>query len=132
MLKTFPASGFITTIKSQTELIVGEAKTSTTNMEAQLRKYLSSNFNDGSNIGGSNILEFKIKHLNSSNSNLVFSINNKGYLSIDSNYNSIPNQNNYRLIKVNMTTGNVTYLDLVDNLYAEVDGSVYKTILPIL
>lgn len=44
MLKTFPASGFITTIKSQTELIVGEAKTSTTNMEAQLRKYLSSNF----------------------------------------------------------------------------------------
>ena len=51
-------------------------------------KYLSSNFNDGSNIGGSNILEFKIKHLNSSNSNLVFSINNKGYLSIDSNYNS--------------------------------------------
>lgn len=51
-------------------------------------KYLSSNFNDGSNIGGSNILEFKIKHLNSSNSNLVFSINNKGYLSIGSNYNS--------------------------------------------
>ncbi len=41
-------------------------------------------------------------------------------ISIDSNYNSIPNQNNYRLIKVNMTTGNVTYLDLVDNLYAEV------------
>jgi hypothetical protein len=51
-------------------------------------KYLSTNFNDGSNIGGSNILEFNIKHLNSSNSNLVFSINNKGYLSIGSNYNS--------------------------------------------
>lgn len=51
-------------------------------------KYLSSNFNDGSNIGGSNILEFNIKHLNSSNKNLVFSINNKGYLSIGSNYNS--------------------------------------------
>jgi hypothetical protein len=51
-------------------------------------KYLSTNFNDGSNIGGSNILEFNIKHLNSSNSNLVFSINNKGYLSNGSYYNS--------------------------------------------
>ena len=51
-------------------------------------KYVSTNFDEGSNVGGSNILEFKIKHLNSSNSNLVFSINNKGYLSIGSNYNS--------------------------------------------
>lgn len=44
MLRTFPASGFVTSIKSQTQLIVGEAKTSTTIMEAQLIKYLSSEF----------------------------------------------------------------------------------------
>ena len=47
-------------------------------------KYLSSNNN---NIGGSNILEFNVKFFNSSNSNLIFSINNKGYLSIGSNQN---------------------------------------------
>ena len=47
-------------------------------------KYLSSNNN---NIGGSNILEFNVKFFNSSNSNLIFSINNKGYLSIGSNIN---------------------------------------------
>ena len=47
-------------------------------------KYLSSNNN---NIGGSNILEFNVKFFNSSNSNLIFAINNKGYLSIGSNQN---------------------------------------------
>ena len=41
-------------------------------------------------------------------------------ISVDSNYNYTTNQDNYRLIKVNMSNGNVSYLDLVDNLYAEV------------
>lgn len=41
-------------------------------------------------------------------------------ISVDSNYNFTTNQDNYRLIKVNMSNGNVSYLDLVDNLYAEV------------
>jgi hypothetical protein len=44
MLRIFPISGFVTNTKSQTQLIVGEAKTSTTIMEAQLRKYLSSGY----------------------------------------------------------------------------------------
>ena len=50
-------------------------------------KYISSN------VGGSNILEFKIKQLNvdNSSSNLVFSINNNGFINITSNYEpSIP------------------------------------------
>jgi hypothetical protein len=41
-------------------------------------------------------------------------------ISVDSNYNFTTNQDNYRLIKVNMSNGSVSYLDLVDNLYAEV------------
>lgn len=41
-------------------------------------------------------------------------------ISVDSNYNFTSNQDNYRLIKVNMSNGSVSYLDLVDNLYAEV------------
>ena len=44
MLRTFPASRSIANTKSKTQLIVGEAKTSTTIMEAQLKKYLSSGF----------------------------------------------------------------------------------------
>jgi hypothetical protein len=42
------------------------------------------------NIGGSNIVEFRTKIIgdNSSNSNLIFTINNKGYISIDNKYNS--------------------------------------------
>ena len=42
-------------------------------------------------VGGSNILEFKTRQLNSddnNNSNLVFSINNNGYINIGSNYSS--------------------------------------------
>lgn len=49
-------------------------------------------------------------------------------ISIDSNYDFISNQDNYRIIKVNMTNGNVSFIDLVDNLYAEVvivDNKVY-------
>jgi hypothetical protein len=44
----------------------------------------------GSNIGGSNIVEFRTRIIgnNSSNSNLIFAINNKGYISIDNKYNS--------------------------------------------
>ena len=44
----------------------------------------------GSNIGGSNIVEFRTRTIgnNSSNSNLIFAINNKGYISIDNKYNS--------------------------------------------
>jgi hypothetical protein len=44
----------------------------------------------GTNIGGSNIAEFRTKIIgdNSSNSNLIFAINNKGYISIDNKYNS--------------------------------------------
>lgn len=42
-----------------------------------------------SRIGGSNILEFKTRKLNDgNNSNLVFSINNNGYINIGSNYTS--------------------------------------------
>jgi hypothetical protein len=41
-------------------------------------------------------------------------------ISVDSNYNFTTNQDNYRLVKVNMSNGSVSYLDLVDNLYAEV------------
>jgi hypothetical protein len=44
MLRTFPLSGSGSIIKSKNQLIVGEAKTSTTIMEAQLKKYLSSGF----------------------------------------------------------------------------------------
>jgi hypothetical protein len=39
------------------------------------------------NVGGSNILEFNVIPSNSPNSNLIFSINNKGFISIGSNYN---------------------------------------------
>ena len=44
-------------------------------------KYISST------IGGSNILEFRTRQLNN-NSNLVFSINNNGFINIGSNYTS--------------------------------------------
>jgi hypothetical protein len=46
MLRTFPAleSVSVANTKSQTHLIVGEAKTSTTVMDVQLKKYLSSGF----------------------------------------------------------------------------------------
>jgi hypothetical protein len=60
-------------------------------------KYLSS----GTNIvGGSNIVEFRTKYLNSSDSNLIFTINNKGYISIDNKYNcNIP-------LNINITPSN--------------------------
>jgi hypothetical protein len=63
-------------------------------------KYLSST----NNVGGSNILEFNIKYFNTSNnSNLIFSINNKGYLSIGSNYNQdIPLKININPISSNI------------------------------
>jgi hypothetical protein len=41
-------------------------------------------------------------------------------ISVDSNYNFTTNQDNYRLIKVNMSNGSVSYLDLIDNLYTEI------------
>lgn len=44
MLRTFPTSKSSAEIKPKNQLIVGEAKTSTTIMEAQLRKYLDSGF----------------------------------------------------------------------------------------
>ena len=51
--------------------------------------YVSKYILPGSNIGGSNIVEFRTKIIgdNSSNSNLIFAINNKGYISIDNKYN---------------------------------------------
>lgn len=59
-----------------------------------VNKYLSSSDNS---VGGSNIVEFKTRYLNDPHSNTVFSINNKGYISIGSNYNSnIP-------LKINIT-----------------------------
>ena len=65
-------------------------------------KYLGNNNN---NIGGSNIVEFNVKYLNSlnNNHNLIFSINNKGYISIGSNYNSnIPLKININPISSNI------------------------------
>ena len=63
-------------------------------------KYLGDTNN---NIGGSNILEFNIKYINAYNSNLIFSINNKGYLSIGSNYNpDIPLKININPINSNI------------------------------
>lgn len=39
-------------------------------------------------VGGSNIIELYTKNIGSINSNLIYSINNKGYINISSNYNS--------------------------------------------
>jgi hypothetical protein len=62
-------------------------------------KYLGIN----NNIGGSNIVEFNVKYINSSNNNLIFSINNKGYISIGSNYNpDIPLKININPINSNI------------------------------
>jgi hypothetical protein len=49
-------------------------------------------------------------------------------ITVDSNYSFTTNQDNYRLIKVNMTNGSVSYIDLLDNLYAElviVNNKIY-------
>ena len=52
--------------------------------------YVSKYILPNSSIGGSNIVEFRTKIIgtNSINSNIVFTINNKGYISIDNKYNS--------------------------------------------
>ena len=64
-----------------------------------VNKYLGST----NNVGGSNILEFNIKYFNTSNSNLILSINNKGYISIGSNFNAdIPLKININPISSNI------------------------------
>ena len=64
------------------------------------------------NVGGSNILEFNVIPSNSPNSNLIFSINNKGFISIGSNYNlDIP-------LKINITPENsniIQYTNINDS-----------------
>jgi hypothetical protein len=64
------------------------------------------------NVGGSNILEFNVIPSNSPNSNLIFSINNKGFISIGSNYNlNIP-------LKINITPTNsniIQYTNINDS-----------------
>jgi hypothetical protein len=73
-----------------------------------INKYLSSPDNS---VGGSNILEFKTRYLNAPNNNIVFSINNKGHISIGANYNSnIP-------LKINITPENsniIQYTNITD------------------
>jgi hypothetical protein len=73
-----------------------------------VNKYLSSPNNS---IGGSNIVEFRTRYLNSPSSNIIFTINNKGYISIGSNYNSnIP-------LKINITpefSNIIQYTNLTD------------------
>jgi hypothetical protein len=89
-------------------------------------KYIGSP-DSGSNIGGSNILEFKTRQLNninSNNSNLVFSINNNGFLNIGSNYTSnIPinidinprTSNCYNIFKYSNKNNNNYYLTTINS-----------------
>jgi hypothetical protein len=68
-------------------------------------------------VGGLNMLEFRTREVGTYTSNLVYSINNKGYINIGSNYNSNIAFN----IKINPITSNIiqyTNLNDIKNCYA--------------